>query len=75
MVLPSPTSSARIAPLESGELKAKRAASIWCGFKSTAAFNSDAFNFCSSFEEHFLVSSQAQYFEWYFVKIEIVYIP
>ena len=42
MVFPRPTSSARIAPLESGDLKANRAASIWCGVKSTCASCNDA---------------------------------
>ena len=41
MVFPKPTSSARIMPLESGERNANKAASIWCGFISTAAFNND----------------------------------
>jgi hypothetical protein len=30
--LPSPTSSAKTAPLDKGDLKANKAASIWCGF-------------------------------------------
>ena len=37
MVLPRPTSSARSAPFESGERKANRAASTWCGLRSTCA--------------------------------------
>ncbi len=44
MVLPSPTSSASSAPLESGDLKAKSAASTWWGFRSTVASCSDAVN-------------------------------
>ena len=41
MVYPSPTSSARRAPWDSGERNAKKAASIWWGFRSTVAFSSD----------------------------------
>jgi len=45
IVFPSPTSSARIAPLESGERKAKSAASNWCGFRSIVALNMDLLSF------------------------------
>ena len=44
IVLPRPTSSAKIAPLENGDLKAKSAASTWCGFRSTRASESEAAN-------------------------------
>lgn len=41
MVLPKPTSSAKITPLDSGDLKANKAASTWWGFKSIWALNID----------------------------------
>ena len=41
IVLPRPTSSARIAPCESGERRAKSAASTGCGLRSTRAFAMD----------------------------------
>lgn len=37
MVLPSPTSSARMAPRDKGLRKAETAASIWCGLRLTWA--------------------------------------
>ena len=37
MVLPKPTSSAKIAPFDKGDLNANRAASTWWGVKSTCA--------------------------------------
>ena len=44
MVLPNPTSSANMAPLDNGDLKANRAASTWWGVRSTCASWSDAVN-------------------------------
>ena len=42
MVLPRPTSSASRTPLLRGDFRANRAASIWCGFRSTVALNKEA---------------------------------
>ena len=42
MVLPKPTSSANIAPFDRGDLNANKAASTWCGVKSTCASWSEA---------------------------------
>jgi len=41
MVLPSPTSSARMTPRDRGERKANSAASRWWGFRSTVAPSSE----------------------------------
>lgn len=67
IVLPSPTSSARIAPFESGERNAKRAASIWWGLISTWAFASVAENFSTVSEDLRRVSSYARTRAWYLV--------
>ena len=72
IVFPKPTSSARIAPLERGDLKAKRAASIWWGLRSTWASNKVVANFSKLLEAHFLVSWWAKYLAWYLVN-EIIY--
>lgn len=63
-VLPKPTSSARMAPLESGDLNANSAASIWCGFKSTCASTSAPASFSTLSEAQRFVSSWAKYFAW-----------
>jgi hypothetical protein len=44
IVLPRPTSSARIKPFDSGERSAARAASTWCGLRSTRAEARDCDN-------------------------------
>ena len=41
IVLPKPTSSASKTPLDKGDRSANKAASIWCGFRSTLASNRD----------------------------------
>src|SRR5882762_5503849 len=56
MVFPKPTSSASNAPFESGELKAKSAASTWCGFKSTCALATAPASFSILSDEQRLVS-------------------
>jgi len=45
IVLPSPASSARMAPFEIGERKANSAASIWCGLRGSCASESTAASF------------------------------
>jgi len=65
IVLPRPTSSARIAPRDKGERNEKSAASIWWGFKSTVALKMDLFNFCESWAEHCLVRQKPKNLEWY----------
>ena len=62
MVFPSPTSSARMAPFERGDLKAKAAASTWCGVKSTCASCNDAVNLFKSLAGKRLVSQLARNF-------------
>jgi hypothetical protein len=59
MVFPNPTSSAKSAPLESGELKANSAASTWCGFKSTCALATAPASFSILSDEQRLVNSWA----------------
>ena len=67
MVLPKPTSSARMAPRESGLRKAKSAASIWCGLRSTWASDSTAVSFSTLSEAQRRVNSWAMYLAWYCV--------
>ena len=62
MVLPSPTSSARIAPRESGFRKANSAASIWCGLRSTWASDRTAVSFSTLSDAQRRVSSWAMIF-------------
>ena len=69
IVFPSQTSSAKIAPFESGERKAKRAASIWWGLISTWAFASVSENFSTVSEDLRRVSSCARMRAWYFVRV------
>lgn len=69
IVLPSHTSSANIAPFESGDLNAKRAASIWCGFISTCAFAKVSENFSTVSEDLLSVSSWARMRAWYLVRV------
>jgi hypothetical protein len=57
MVFPNPTSSANNAPFESGELKAKSAASTWWGFRSTCALATALASYSMLSDEHRLVSS------------------
>ncbi|EKD47332.1 MAG: hypothetical protein ACD_66C00110G0002 [uncultured bacterium] len=57
MVFPNPTSSANMAPLDKGERNANSAASIWCGFKSTCAFDKVEDSFSKPLEAQRLVSS------------------
>ena len=62
MVLPNPTSSARIAPLDNGDLKANSAASIWWGVKSTCASCRDAVSLPKLSEGRLRVNQCAKYF-------------
>jgi len=64
MVFPSPTSSARSAPRDSGERNAKSAASIWCGLRSTVAFGSEEPSFSRLSEGLRRRSRWAKYLEW-----------
>ena len=65
MVLPNPTSSARITPLEKGLRRAKRAASTWCGFRSTWASESADDNRPVSSSADRRVRSWAKSLAWY----------
>ena len=67
IVFPSHTSSASIAHLDSGDWNAKRAASTWCGLRSTWASKSEAENLSRLFDGLRFESSWAKYLAWYLV--------
>src|SRR3989338_8409563 len=64
IVLPNPTSSASKTPLDNGDFNANKAASIWCGFRSTLASNRDCDRRPTSLAPCRRVSSCAKYFAW-----------
>src|SRR5690606_4678480 len=70
IVFPNPTSSAKIAPCDNGDLKANKAASIWWGFKSTWASCKEAVNLPISEAGNCLVKSYDKYLAWYLVNIK-----
>lgn len=74
IVFPSHTSSARIAHFDNGDWNAKRAASTWCGLRSTCASKSEAVNLSRLFDGLRFESSWAKYFAWYFVKLFTIWI-
>ena len=61
IVLPRPTSSAKIAPLESGFWNANKAASIWCGVKSMVELRTERPNFVTELAGFFKVNNWAKY--------------
>jgi len=73
MVFPRPTSSQRIAPLERGQLKANKAASIWCVLRSTVEETRVWFNIFSSWDGRLRVNSWARIFwkYWGILQFEI----
>ena len=64
MVFPRPTPPQRIAPLERGQLKANKAASIWWGLRSTVEEARVWFNFFNAWYGRLRVSSWASIFWW-----------
>lgn len=61
IVFPNPTSSARMAPLEKGDLNANNAASTWWGFISTWALATVVENFSPESDEYLSDSLVARY--------------